>query len=328
MGKRRKVRVNRGRVGLQLLAVVLLLLALGGSVSWAREGATPPQTTTNAPLLQSGSGRHYYLTTSTHRGDTALTACASGYHMASLWEIMDLSNLAYETTIGYNYDDSGAGPPTSLYGWVRTGAISGASNTPGQGNCSVWTNGSGAQYGTRINLPWDWTASTNIGSWQVGASVCNTSLRVWCVEDYSPDWNVGSYYLTPDDYTGATALTACASGYHMASLWEIMDVSNLVYDTAIGSTYADSGSGPPVPMFGWVRTGGISSEEATPGRGNCSAWSSTSGSGTRANLPWDWTASTDIEPWQVGTGSCGGLLPVWCVRPSIRVYLPLVLRNL
>ena len=74
------------------------------------------------------------------------------------------------------------------------------------------------------------------------------------------------FYLTKtEDYTGSQALSACASGYHMASLWEIFDTSNLRYDTALGASSTDSGSGPPVAVYfglghfegdGWIRTGG------------------------------------------------------------------------
>lgn len=38
----------------------------------------------------------------------------------------------------------------------------------------------------------------------------------------------GSYYLTPSTYDGHDALCACAEGYHVASLWEIWDLSKLL----------------------------------------------------------------------------------------------------
>jgi hypothetical protein len=66
------------------------------------------------------------------------------------------------------------------------------------------------------------------------------------------------FYLTQDGYDGSQALSACAQGYHMASLWEILDPSNLSYDTSLGATVADSGSGPPNGS-GWIRTGFIAS---------------------------------------------------------------------
>jgi hypothetical protein len=62
------------------------------------------------------------------------------------------------------------------------------------------------------------------------------------------------FYLTQDKFNGSEALTACAEGYHMASLWDIFDISNLNYDTTLGLTYDDSGSAPPSDN-GWIRTG-------------------------------------------------------------------------
>ena len=54
-----------------------------------------------------------------------------------------------------------------------------------------------------------------------------------------------SFYLTKTTHTGAQALAACAEGYHMASLWEILNPSNLRYDTELGVVVGDSGFGPP-----------------------------------------------------------------------------------
>lgn len=62
------------------------------------------------------------------------------------------------------------------------------------------------------------------------------------------------FYLTRDRYDGSHALSACADGYHMASLW-ILDPSNLSYDTNLGISLADAGFGPPVVAPGWIRTG-------------------------------------------------------------------------
>jgi len=56
-------------------------------------------------------------------------------------------------------------------------------------------------------------------------------------------------------FDGAHALTACVLGFHMASLWEIFNVSVLEYDTSLGATMDDSGSGPPADVLGWIRTG-------------------------------------------------------------------------
>lgn len=150
------------------------------------------------------------------------------------------------------------------------------------------------------------------------------------------------YYLTQGRYNGADAdgtdgngAGVCAEGYHFASLWEILDPSNLKYDTDLGMVRDDSGQGPPTfPFFGgWVRTGYYSSDSSIPGLGNCNAWSSSSGehSGTTAYLPNDWTAGQDIHVWEVDTATCdiAALLRVWCVADSVSVpiYLPIILKN-
>jgi hypothetical protein len=137
------------------------------------------------------------------------------------------------------------------------------------------------------------------------------------------------YYLTKGLYGGANASTACASGYHMASLWEILDPSELEYNTDLGSTTDDSGAGPPA-SGGWVRTGYSNDNGTTAGQANCSVWSTTSGNGTTALLPSDWAGGVaDIHVWDVyGTGSCSSVGRVWCVEDYYSaIYLPLVLRN-
>src|SRR5262245_7913813 len=44
------------------------------------------------------------------------------------------------------------------------------------------------------------------------------------------------FYLSTDTFDGAHALAACSQGFHMASLWEIFDPTNLKYDTTLGQT--------------------------------------------------------------------------------------------
>jgi hypothetical protein len=45
-----------------------------------------------------------------------------------------------------------------------------------------------------------------------------------------------SFYLTQSLFTGSDALSACADGYHMASLWEVFDTTGLKYNTTLGAT--------------------------------------------------------------------------------------------
>src|SRR5215207_4149301 len=101
------------------------------------------------PLVGQGQGgdknlprrdqrKSFYLTQTLHNGSQALTACAEGYHMASLWEIFDTSNLRYDTQLGHTSPDSGFGPPTAVgsRGWIRTGSENSAAFEGGVGSCN------------------------------------------------------------------------------------------------------------------------------------------------------------------------------------------------
>jgi hypothetical protein len=179
-----KIRFDIDKAGARLLVLALVVMVFSGSVAWANDDPAAFSSITAAPLQQSGAGRHYYLSlTANVDGDEALTSCANGYHMASLWEILDPSNLVYNTSLGYNADDGGDGPSTSAWGWVRTGANNYTLDSVGQSNCGTWTSDSGSHYGTRINLPLTWTSATDIGPWQVDTDDCASDIRVWCVED-------------------------------------------------------------------------------------------------------------------------------------------------
>jgi len=174
------INLNRGLV--TLLALALLMAAFVGYLTWGQKeaAASGPQ----APAAASTGMRQYYLTTDLHDGSEALTACASGYHFASLWEILDPSNLKYNTDLGYTWEDSGQGPPTSTQGWVRTGFTSSTSNTEGQANCNAWTSSESGHYGTRAFLPPSWTAAVqDIHVWTVWTFGCDFGFQVWCVED-------------------------------------------------------------------------------------------------------------------------------------------------
>ncbi len=125
------------------------------------------------------------------------------------------------------------------------------------------------------------------------------------------------YYLTPILHDGNEVLDACAVGFHMASLWELMDTTQLVYDAALGETAVDMGSGPPTGVHGWIRTGSFSEGSSLPGRGNCNAWTSDSvddfGSISRPKNLWD-DPSRTISPWDPDTNPCSAVFRVWCVE--------------
>jgi hypothetical protein len=152
-----------------------------------RDSVGPPPSSVSPSDIwaQSGSGSRFYLTGTEYPANEALTACASGYHMASLWEILDVSNLVYGHPAAHVRADSGQGPPSDAYGWVRTGYIASTSDTAGTGNCSNWTSTSNADRGTSIGLSRYWvTAPGDIGPWDATFAACDSvEQRVWCVGD-------------------------------------------------------------------------------------------------------------------------------------------------
>lgn len=129
--------------------------------------------------------RRYYLTQLGYLADGALTACASGFHMAHMAEIADPSGFVYDTTRGLSRDDSGSGPPFDQ-GWVRTGATSSTSSTftPGLANCASYTIAASSEGGTGLRIDADWSsAAENPSPWVAEYWPCDFSNRVWCVED-------------------------------------------------------------------------------------------------------------------------------------------------
>ena len=129
--------------------------------------------------------RFFYLTESTHMANQVLTACASGYHMASLWEILDLGTLSYNTSLGDTNVDSGSGPLSNSNGWIRTGSITAGVDIVGVANCFVWTSIDGEDYGIAAYLNPDWalsSSSTPTSPWRSSSFQCTSELRVWCVQ--------------------------------------------------------------------------------------------------------------------------------------------------
>ena len=146
------------------------------------------------PLVGRGQGgnpltrdarRSYYLTQTRHDGSQALSACAAGYHMASLWEIHDPSNLRYDGQLGHTTGDAGSGPPTTYFGWVRTGFdASLGGQSPGAANCGAWTSSSGTVLGTVVGLQWLWDADGKaVSPWVALPTACDVQSRVWCAQD-------------------------------------------------------------------------------------------------------------------------------------------------
>jgi hypothetical protein len=131
------------------------LLVIFGAIA----ALTPLASRGQGPSKQRGL-RKFYLTQGKYDGSQSLLACAEGYHMPSLWEIVDPSNLSYDTNLGVTVADAGSGPPSAAPGWIRTGFLaSGGSMAPdgsvqpGTANCQAWTSASSEAHGTIVSLP-------------------------------------------------------------------------------------------------------------------------------------------------------------------------------
>jgi hypothetical protein len=128
------------------------------------------------------------------------------------------------------------------------------------------------------------------------------------------------YYLSADTKDGANARSACGSGFHMASIWEIKDTTALVYDASLGLSLGDSGSGPPTnkgTAGGWIRTGAQQlNAAADPGGANCNGYASSLGFGTvvAPAAVWDDGLVRLLAPWDVASPPCSALRNVWCVE--------------
>jgi len=164
---------------LALIAAAILYLALTGDGAQAAPQAVPLA----VPDAPSDGMRQFYLGGAVG-GAGVKTACASGYHAAALWEIADPSNLKYNTTHGLPAQDSGSGPPTIYWGWVRTGYANDTSNTPGHANCNSWITSNYNVNGTIAKLPDNWTAGTeDLGVWVLDIAECSYIAHVWCIQD-------------------------------------------------------------------------------------------------------------------------------------------------
>jgi hypothetical protein len=135
---------------------------------------------------------------------------------------------------------------------------------------------------------------------------------------YESPSGLRKFYLTDADYDGdnADGASVCTEGYHFASLWESLDVSNLEYDQDLSTTNDDSGYGPPSSIGGWIRTGYSANNDGNPGKANCTNWGTTLRDGTTAKLVPNWVVSSiqDIHVWDVENYPCSSDQYVWCVE--------------
>jgi hypothetical protein len=140
----------------------------------------------------------YFLTDAVVVASDAPSSCGTGFHMASLYEILDPTPLSYAGSNLLAYQppapaDLGSGPPSQVHGWVHTGytASSVITSTPGQANCNGYTDGSSNNSGTRVRLKSNWEffqGGDIIYSvapwWDTDSQLCSDlTTHVWCVQD-------------------------------------------------------------------------------------------------------------------------------------------------
>ena len=187
-----------------LLVALMVLVTLVGMVGFSRAGnevsalqASANATNETVSTLQApvNAGvpvkpKMYYLTKNTFDGGDAIKSCDPRFHMASISEIQDPSNLQYvnRSTSVYDslVDDEGLGPPSNQMGWVRSGVY------PPSGfvyDCEDFLENRDNHSGTTLSLN-DWfeagieqTAATPNMRWQAAQSPCSQPEPVWCVED-------------------------------------------------------------------------------------------------------------------------------------------------
>jgi hypothetical protein len=183
-----KLQPGRGLViDLNLNRILVALLALGClgvlvlvSLTWgSREAAAAGS---EKPAEVTAGKRQFYLTQLNHLPTAAMTACAEGFHFASLWEILDPANLAYNQDLGLSLPEGYEGPTTAV-GWIRTGYADHGGNTPGKANCDGWSSYSGSSYGTRVQLDPSWDSPFGFHVWDTSTRDCSWDELVWCVED-------------------------------------------------------------------------------------------------------------------------------------------------
>jgi hypothetical protein len=167
----------------RILVVLFVLGCLGavvvGFLAWGPD--TAAAASPEAPEEVTAVKRQYYLTRFNHYAPYAMTACAEGYHFASLWEILDPSNLAYNHDLGLSMADGYEGPATAK-GWIRTGYADHVGDTPGRANCDGWTSYSYV-YGTKAQLDPSWDSPFGFHVWDISTGDCSFEELVWCVED-------------------------------------------------------------------------------------------------------------------------------------------------
>jgi hypothetical protein len=127
--------------------------------------------------------RRLYQTTSSHMGNTVLTACALGFRPASIAEVQHAGQFAYDTIRGRTEAPPFHFVPSTNAGWATYGGMD-ASAT-----CEYFTTADSARRGFQVRIQPVPVAAFNSQDWEPVQSAtlalfsCNASSGVWCVEE-------------------------------------------------------------------------------------------------------------------------------------------------
>lgn len=132
------------------------------------------------------SGKSYYLTSHEVQGDNVLGQCAEGYHFALVWEILNFSELTYDTELGYTTSESGVSAPIAR-GWVRAGWGGPVCEAiPGEQD-AAWTQAEERMGPSGTLNAWflfeEAPPELKREGWLFHWNPCWEPLRVWCVSD-------------------------------------------------------------------------------------------------------------------------------------------------
>jgi hypothetical protein len=176
-----------------VVAALVCGLATGMAITWfltrSRSLSADPDSLEVVQNHASWNGRSFYLSKTSVPGGMAATSCSPGFHMASIYELLNVSTLRYEITLGLRSVDSGEGPPGLSFGWARTGSGADPLRT-----CDHWTSSAPSPYqGFVIRLndlttgsgvapslqPWEFLGFGE----QYSSANCSTPHNVWCVQN-------------------------------------------------------------------------------------------------------------------------------------------------
>ena len=104
--------------------------------------------------------------------------------MAAVFELLDLSDFEYDSSLGYTTQDSGSGPPKTR-GWIRNGnSLNGQFTSCGSTIFDAWTSANQTDTGSvmkpsagLIGAP-----ASGIPRWETQLETCDNAHRIWCVD--------------------------------------------------------------------------------------------------------------------------------------------------